>query len=81
MDEATSALDGATEGAVMEAIRQLSGQKTIILIAHRLSTVESCDRIYLLGNGRVTDKGTFEELSSASEPFRAMAAMGSTVSH
>jgi len=73
MDEATSALDNATEGAVMEAIHDLTGHKTIILIAHRFSTVEACDRIYLLEAGRVADAGTFDELSTQSSSFRMLA--------
>lgn len=73
MDEATSALDGATENAVMEAIRELTGQKTIVLIAHRLSTVEECDCIYLLDGGRVQDQGRYEDLTLNNEAFRTMA--------
>lgn len=73
MDEATSALDGATEGAVMEAIQALAGRKTIVLIAHRLSTVEECDVIYLLEAGRVVAQGTYDELAATSTAFRAMA--------
>ena len=73
MDEATSALDGATEGAVMEAIRELAGRKTIILIAHRLSTVEDCNCIFLLEEGSVVDHGTFDELRAQSDSFRSMA--------
>jgi ATP-binding cassette, subfamily B, bacterial PglK len=75
MDEATSALDGATETAVMEAIHELSGRKTIILIAHRLSTVQECDMIYLLERGRLQDQGTYEELAAGSLTFRSMAKM------
>jgi ABC-type multidrug transport system fused ATPase/permease subunit len=73
LDEATSALDGATEDAVMEAIRELAGQKTIVLIAHRLSTVQDCDCIYLLEKGRVVDRGTYVELATGSSSFQAMA--------
>lgn len=73
MDEATSALDGATESAVMEAIRALAGQKTIVLIAHRLTTVEACDCIYLLQDGRVIDKGNYWQLAADSASFRTMA--------
>ena len=72
MDEATSALDGATESAVMDAIGVLAGQKTIVLIAHRLSTVVGCDRIYMLEDGRVADVGTFAELTDGNPTFRAM---------
>lgn len=71
MDEATSALDGITEEEVMEAIRNLSGQKTVIMIAHRLTTVKNCDEIYLLKHGRIVDQGTFDELQQSSEWFRA----------
>lgn len=76
LDEATSALDGATENAVMEAIRVLSGKKTIILIAHRLSTVEAADVIWMLQDGRVEDSGSYGELASRNELFRVMANIG-----
>jgi len=72
-DEATSALDSITEKAVMEAIDALTQQKTIILIAHRLSTVRNCNQIVLLDQGVIKAKGTFEELSNGSDEFRAMA--------
>jgi ABC-type multidrug transport system fused ATPase/permease subunit len=78
MDEATSALDGATESAVMEAIHDLTGRKTIVLIAHRLSTVESSDRIYLLDRGRVAAAGTYDALTETSAAFRAMAKLESS---
>lgn len=80
MDEATSALDGATETAVMEAIHELAGQKTIVLIAHRLSTVEDADLIYLLERGRIKDVGTYRELVAGSRAFRAMAGLDSAAS-
>jgi ABC-type multidrug transport system fused ATPase/permease subunit len=75
LDEATSALDNLTEHAVMEAINNLGDDITIILIAHRLSTVRQCDQIYLLERGEVKAKGTFDELTEANERFRAMAAL------
>ncbi|QSJ19605.1 ABC transporter ATP-binding protein [Nostoc sp. UHCC 0702] len=62
LDEATSALDNETEGMVTQAIRALSGTKTIIIIAHRLSTIEHCDCIYLLKGGRVIKSGSYEEV-------------------
>ena len=74
LDEATSALDNLTEQAVMEAVNNLGHDITIILIAHRLSTVRQCDQIYLLERGEVKAQGTFEELTQANERFRAMAA-------
>ncbi len=62
LDEATSALDNETESLVTEAIKSLSGTKTMILIAHRLTTVEHCDRIYLMEKGRIVKSGTYEEV-------------------
>jgi ATP-binding cassette, subfamily B, bacterial PglK len=73
MDEATSALDGVTEDAVMEAIRELAGRKTLIIIAHRLTTVRECNQIYLLDGGQLLDRGTFSELLERSLIFRGMA--------
>ncbi|WP_448525954.1 ABC transporter ATP-binding protein [Parathermosynechococcus lividus] len=73
MDEATAALDNQTEAGVMDAIQALSGEKTIIMIAHRLSTVMNCDRLYLMANGKVAATGTYTELIEHSPEFRAMA--------
>lgn len=72
-DEATSALDNLTETAVMEALQDLGGKKTMILIAHRLSTVRDCDCIYLLEHGRLLAQGKYEDLMEKDERFRAMA--------
>lgn len=58
LDEATSSLDTETERGVMQAITALQGSKTILIIAHRLSTVEHCNRLYRLQNGRVVEEGT-----------------------
>lgn len=63
MDEATSALDSETEAAVVSAIKALSAHKTMIVVAHRLSTVRSCDQLLVLDQGHVTGSGSFEELS------------------
>jgi ATP-binding cassette subfamily B protein len=73
LDEATSALDNRTEAEVMEAIEALDRQLTVILIAHRLSTVRNCDRIVVLEQGRITGIGPYEELVSSHAGFRAMA--------
>ncbi|WP_026340346.1 ABC transporter ATP-binding protein [Thioalkalivibrio thiocyanoxidans] len=73
-DEATSALDNATERAVMDAIHNLSGEKTIILVAHRLSTVKPCDQIYVLESGRLVDQGSWEMLVDGSTHFQQLAA-------
>ena len=72
-DEATSALDNATEREVMTAIQALSNQLTIILIAHRLSTVKKCNRIFEFERGKIIASGTYEELLTSSESFRKMA--------
>jgi ATP-binding cassette subfamily B protein len=69
-DEATSALDSATEQSVMDAIEGLSSDLTILIIAHRLSTVERCDSIIELENGQVLLQGTYEELLKCSPSFR-----------
>ena len=72
LDEATSALDNLTEHAVMDAVRGLAKQKTIIMIAHRLTTVQSCDRIFLLDEGQVIAQGSHAELLETSQAFRDM---------
>jgi ABC-type multidrug transport system fused ATPase/permease subunit len=73
-DEATSALDNTTEQSVMEAIQGLGPHLTIILIAHRLTTVKECDTIFELESGRVVAQGTYDDLLTASPGFRQMAA-------
>lgn len=62
LDEATSALDNETEHLVTDAIKALTGTKTIITIAHRLTTVEHCDQIYLLEKGKIVKSGTYKEV-------------------
>ena len=57
MDEATSALDHETESEIVEEIKRLKGKKTIIVIAHRLTTVQHCDRIYYLEKGKIVNSG------------------------
>ncbi|NQV83543.1 MAG: ABC transporter ATP-binding protein [Rhodospirillales bacterium] len=72
MDEATSALDSETENRISQAIDGLSGKKTVIVIAHRLSTVRNCDRIVFLEGGQVIDTGTFDELAKRNANFNRM---------
>ena len=72
-DEATSSLDGVAEKMIMDAIHDFSGQKTIILIAHRLKTVQKCDKIFFINNGKVDDQGTYQELLENNEHFKNMA--------
>lgn len=71
-DEATSSLDGLSEKAVMEAIHKFNGKKTIIMIAHRLKTIENCDLIFFLDNGIIKDYGTYDELIKKSSKFKMM---------
>jgi ABC-type multidrug transport system fused ATPase/permease subunit len=63
LDEATSALDVDTEREVMKAVTALQGRKTLLVVAHRLSTVEHCDRIYRLDRGCVVDEGAPVEMA------------------
>ncbi len=72
LDEATSALDNLTEQAVMEAVHNLRHAKTVIMIAHRLTTVKNCDVIFLLEHGRLVAQGSYEELRAGNETFRRM---------
>ena len=72
-DEATSALDTTTEREVMKAIAGLRGQKTIVMIAHRISTVEGCDQIIVLEHGRIVAQGSYAQLIAQHDGFRALA--------
>lgn len=72
MDEATSALDSETERAIQENIEALKGQYSIIIIAHRLSTVKHADKIVLLNKGRIDQVGSFDELMQGSPAFKKM---------
>ena len=71
-DEATSALDGITEKIVMEAIHEFKGQKTLIMIAHRLKTIQKCDQIFMMEKGCVIDNGTYQQLLEKNEIFKKM---------
>jgi ATP-binding cassette, subfamily B, bacterial PglK len=72
LDEATSALDGVTEREIVEAIDRLKGTRTMVIIAHRLSTVRSCDRLIHMDGGRMVGVGTWSELEAGSEAFRRL---------
>lgn len=76
-DEATSALDNLTEAEVMEAIDALPGHKTVIMIAHRLSTVKRCDRIVVLDKGRVVGCDGWTTLMSENSAFQRIVKFGS----
>ncbi|MGR3781882.1 MAG: alkaline phosphatase D family protein, partial [Albimonas sp.] len=73
LDEATSALDTLTERQVMEGIEAAGRGRTVIMVAHRLTTVRGCDEIFLLQDGRVAARGDFETLLGLSPAFREMA--------
>jgi HlyD family secretion protein len=72
-DEATSSLDNVTEALVMDAINNFGKTKTIIIVAHRLSTVQKCDKLYLVDNGHVVDSGNYEYLLQNNKEFLEMA--------
>ena len=61
-DEATSALDNETQSKIQEAISNLKGEYTIMIIAHRFSTILNCDKIFVIDKGKIIDLGTHEEL-------------------
>jgi ATP-binding cassette subfamily C protein len=73
-DEATSALDNTTERAIISSIEAMKGTRTIITIAHRLSTVRNCDVLHFLANGRIEASGTYDELQDGHHGFKMMSA-------
>ena len=72
LDEATSALDNITERRILSEINNLTDEMLVIMIAHRLSTVEKCDRIYLFSNGQIEHQGTYQQLLDNSDYFREL---------
>ncbi|MBO6675218.1 MAG: ABC transporter ATP-binding protein [Rhizobiales bacterium] len=72
MDEATSALDSETEAAVSASIKALASRKTLLIVAHRLSTVRSCDQLVVLENGRISGQGTADDLLQSNPLFQRM---------
>ena len=74
-DEATSSLDGISEKKIMQSINELSGKKTIIIVAHRLKTIQSCHNIFFIDEGRVIDQGTYNNLLETNEHFKKMASL------
>jgi len=75
-DEATSALDGVTEDAVLASILSTVSSKTLIVIAHRLTTIKNCDQVYLMDKGTIVASGTYDSLIAENKIFRAMAKVG-----
>ena len=78
LDEATSALDNNTELNVMDAIESLDRSLTIIMIAHRLTTIKSCDIIHIMEAGKVKESGSYKELISSSRYFKTLAGEGTS---
>ena len=72
LDEATSALDSETEKAIQEGMEELQGKYTLLMVAHRLSTIKNADRIIVLSKGEIVDEGSFEELIIKSPRFQRM---------
>lgn len=75
MDEATSALDTKTEAAVSDSITALAGDRTLVVVAHRLSTIRQADRIFFMRDGEVAGSGTFDELVERIPDFAQQAAL------
>ena len=73
LDEGTSALDGATERALVAAIDEATHQRTLIAIAHRISTIRDADRILVVADGRIQDIGTHDDLLARNELYQALA--------
>jgi len=74
LDEATAALDNDTERRLMAAIEAVRQERTLIMIAHRLSSIRNCERIFVLEDGRLTGSGRYDELLDGHPAFRALAA-------
>ncbi len=69
LDEATSAVDGATESRIKEAVRRATAGRTVLVVAHRLSTITAADRIVVIDQGRVVESGSYDELVAADGRF------------
>ena len=78
MDEGTSALDLETENKICEVLENLKGEKTIIAIAHRISTIKNCDKIVLMNSGRIEATGSFNELNSSNSYFKKLVELNSS---
>lgn len=71
-DESTSSLDNYAQEYIKKSIDHLKGSSTIIIVAHRLSTIKNVDKIYFLDDGKIIDSGTFDELFQKNETFKKM---------
>ena len=77
LDEATNALDAATESGFMSTIRSLTGSRTVVCVAHRLTTVSGCDKIFVVSEGSIAAVGTYDSLHKESSDFQTLIAAGS----
>jgi len=73
LDEATSSLDSETESSIINAINNLSHKKTIVMIAHRVTTLKGCDTIHLIENGKISTSGSYKNLLLTNKIFKNMA--------
>ena len=73
-DEATSALDSNTEKQLIAEIEQLPQDLTVVMVAHRLSTLRNCDTIYVMSNGQIIDRGSYSHLAETSSSFKMLGA-------
>jgi ABC-type multidrug transport system fused ATPase/permease subunit len=76
LDEATSALDSLTEAEILASVEAFRGHTLGLMIAHRVTTLRECDRIFVIEDGAIVESGTYSELLRASQRFRDLAAMG-----
>jgi ATP-binding cassette subfamily C protein len=76
MDEATSALDTITEKNISDSIKNIAKDITVVIVAHRMSTIMSCDKIYLLESGKISASGSYKELVQANKKFEELARAG-----
>ena len=72
LDEATSALDSKAESKIQKSIENIKGELTIIIIAHRISTIRKVDKIFMLQNGNIIKAGSFHEMKENSKPFNLL---------
>lgn len=71
-DESTSSLDNFAQNEIKNTIDNIKGQSTIIIVAHRLSTIKNVDKIFFLDDGKIVDQGSFDELFEKNILFRSM---------
>ena len=76
MDEATSALDTITERQISESIKNIAKDITVVIVAHRMSTIMNCNKIYLLENGEISGSGSFKELVNTNKKFKELVRAG-----